>query len=90
MTKSLKLGGPLVENSGRAAIYKPELLTKVVALRHDLNQRKRNEPNLRAVVYTQHVAVHESIVRGVARDGFQVYQFTGSSDSNKRDQAIRR
>mmetsp|Transcript_5093 Transcript_5093/g.11581 ORF Transcript_5093/g.11581 Transcript_5093/m.11581 type:complete len:236 (+) Transcript_5093:360-1067(+) len=66
----------------------PERLTKIVALRKDLAEHKRTEPQLRAVVYTQFVDVHGACVRGLEKDGFEVYQFTGSSNSMKRDAAI--
>ena len=38
--------------------FVPSRLTKVVALRNDLAQLRRNEPNLRAVVFTQYTDVH--------------------------------
>ena len=69
--------------------YIPERLTKIVALRKDLVEHRMTEPQLRAVVFTQHLEVHDTCVRGLEQDGFDVYQFTGSSDSNKRDAAIR-
>ena len=69
--------------------YIPERLTKIVALRNDLAEQRQSEPNLRAVVFTQFVDIHDACVRGLEKDGFEVYQFTGSSTSVKRDQAIR-
>jgi len=69
--------------------YKPEKLTKIVALRNDLATHRRSEPKLRAVVFTQHLDVHDACVRGLQADGYDVHQFTGSSSSNKRDDAIR-
>ena len=52
-------------------------------------EHRRIEPQLRAVVFTQQLEVCDTCVRGLEQDGFDVYQFTGSSDSNKRDAAIR-
>mmetsp|Transcript_4648 Transcript_4648/g.10520 ORF Transcript_4648/g.10520 Transcript_4648/m.10520 type:complete len:946 (-) Transcript_4648:127-2964(-) len=69
--------------------YIPERLTKIEALRKDLAEHNRTEPKLRAVVFTQHLDVHDACVRGLEKDGFSVYQFTGSTDSCKRDAAIR-
>lgn len=78
--------------SGRKARrwYKPECLTKVVALRRDLNELRQAEPAMRAVVFTQYVNMHEASVRGLQQDGFDVLQFTGSSSSRERDDAIRK
>lgn len=69
--------------------YIPERLTKVNALRKDLADLKKTEPHLRAVVFTHHLDVHEACKSGLRRDGFEVYEFTGSSDSTIRDAAIR-
>ena len=69
--------------------YIPERLTKIVALRQDLAACRSREPQLRAVVFTQHLEVHDACVRGLQRDGFDVYQFSGSSSASKRDEAIR-
>ena len=74
------VGGPKKINR-----YIPEKLTKVVALRKDLAKHRREEPGLRAVVYTQHLDVHAACVRGLEKDGFEIYQFTGSSSSTNRD-----
>lgn len=81
------LKGTLVQTVERK--YIPERLTKIVALRNDLAQHQANEPNLRAVVFTQFVDIHDACVRGLKSDGFNVYQFTGSTSSLKRDKAIR-
>ena len=69
--------------------YKPESLAKVVALRKDLGELKKAEPTMRAVVFTQYLDMHDACVRGLEQDGFEVLQFTGSSSSNDRDDAIR-
>lgn len=60
--------------------YVPERLSKIVALRQDLAKQKKM-----AVVFTQYLGIHDACVRGLAQDGFEVYQFTGSSDSTKRE-----
>lgn len=74
-----------------AAIFglRPEKLSKIVALREGLASLRQREPNARAVVYTQSLDVHEACVRGLKADGFEVFQFTGSTDSRRRDAAIR-
>ncbi|KAL9189332.1 hypothetical protein ACHAXT_011822 [Thalassiosira profunda] len=64
-------------------------LTKVAALRKDLAELKRREPCIRAVVFTQFTKVHSATRSGLQRDGFDVFEFSGSSSSNKRDKAIR-
>lgn len=69
--------------------YNPEHLTKVVALRNDLKSLRQAEPGLKAVVFTQFLEVHNACVRGLKADGFDVQEFTGSSNSIKRDEAIR-
>jgi SNF2 family DNA or RNA helicase len=66
-----------------------EHLTKIAALRADLANLKRIEPNLRVVVYTQYVQVHTACVSGLMKDGFEVHQFDGSSGACQRDKAIR-
>ena len=65
--------------------YIPQLLTKVVALRKSLASQRRLDPVIRAVVFTQFLDVHSACVRGLQGDGSDVYQFTGSSSTNKRD-----
>ena len=40
-------------------------------------------------MFTQHLEVQDACVRGLQRDGFDVYQFSGSSSASKRDEAIR-
>ena len=70
--------------------FKPECLTKVVALRKDLNELRETDPAMRAVVFTQYVNMHDTSVRGLKQDGFDVLQFTGSSSSRERDDAIRK
>jgi len=70
--------------------YKPDCLAKVVALRKDLNELQKTEPAMRAVVFTQYLDLHEASVRGLKQDGFEVFQFTGSSSTNNRDKAIRK
>ena len=69
--------------------YIPERLSKVVALRKDLATHRRNDQKLGAVVFTSYLEVHDACVRGLNADGFDVFQFSGSSSSTKRDQAIR-
>lgn len=69
--------------------YNPERLSKIVALRQDLANLRRSEAQLRAVVFTQHLDVHDACVRGLQRDGFDVYQFSGSTGAAQRDSAIR-
>jgi SNF2 family DNA or RNA helicase len=69
--------------------YIPQRLTKVVALRKSLAEQRRIDPVIRAVVFTQFLDVHSACVRGLQGDGFDVYQFTGSSSTNQRDIAIR-
>ena len=69
--------------------YNPEHLTKVVALRNDLKSLRQAEPGLKAVVFTQFLEVHNACVRGLKADGFDVQEFTGSSHTIKRDEAIR-
>ena len=70
--------------------YKPECLAKAVALRKDLSELRKTEPAMRAVVFTQYLDLHEASVRGLEQDGFEVFQFTGSSNTNSRDDAIRK
>ena len=70
--------------------YKPECLAKVVALRKNLSELQKTEPAMRAVVFTQYLDLHEASVRGLKQDGFEVFQFTGSSNTNNRDKAIRK
>ena len=79
----------LWETYGLSRRYIPERLTKVVALRRDLTEQRRTDPTIRAVVFTQFLDVHEACVRSLQRDGFDVYEFKGSSSSTKRDEAIR-
>lgn len=69
--------------------YIPQRLTKVVALRKSLAEQRRIDPVIRAVVFTQFLDVHSACVRGLQGDGFDLYQFTGSSSTNQRDNAIR-
>ena len=69
--------------------YIPERLTKVVALRKDLTEHLKSNPQLRAVVFTHHVDIHEVCVRALNQDGFDVHKFTGRSSANARDAAIR-
>ena len=90
-SKVLNQGNPkqLMEVYALEKRYNPERLTKIVALRNDLAEHRRSEPNLRAVVFTQFVDIHAACVRGLEKDGFEVYEFTGSSNSVKRDTAIR-
>ena len=80
-----------VPGKGRKIIYryKPECLAKAVALRKDLSELRQAEPAMRAVVFTQYLDLHEASVRGLEQDGFEVLQFTGSSSSRERDDAIR-
>jgi len=70
--------------------FKPECLTKVVALRKDLNELRETDPAMRVVVFTQYVNMHDTSVHGLKQDGFDVLQFTGSSSSRERDDAIRK
>jgi len=69
--------------------YKPECLAKVVALRKDLSEFQKTEPAMRAVVFTQYLDLHEASVSGLKQDGFEVLEFTGSSKTKSRDDAIR-
>jgi SNF2 family DNA or RNA helicase len=69
--------------------YNPDRLTKILALRNDLRDLRQHEPELKAVVFTQFLEVHSACVRGLKKDGYDVYEFTGSSNSVKRDAAIR-
>ena len=55
--------------------YNPERLTKIVALRQDLANHRRSEAQLRAVVFTQHLDVHDACVRGLQRDGLMFINF---------------
>ena len=59
-------------------------------MRRDLNKLQKTEPTVRAVVFTQYLDLHEACVRGLKQDGFEVLEFTGSSSSLKRDEAIRK
>ena len=77
------------KNGKNKYCYSPEHLTKIVALRKDLQDLRQNEPKLKAVVFTQFLEVHSACVRGLKADGYDVFEFTGSSDSVKRDAAIR-
>ena len=69
--------------------YDPDRLSKIVALRKDLATHRRTETALRAVVFTQHVAMHEACIKGLKEDGFDIKQFTGSTSASKRDKEIR-
>ena len=80
---SLLLGHPNQLMEG--ICYIPERLTKMDALRNDQAWHRRIEPNLRSVVFTQHLGIYDACVRGLKQDGLEVYQLTSSSDSCKRD-----
>ena len=66
-----------------------EECTKFHALREALRAKRRAEPAMHAVVFTQHVATHERIARMLRADGFAVLAFSGSTAAAKRATHIR-
>ena len=63
--------------------------SKIKALRRKLRDLRREEPGLRAVIFTQYTATHAAIVKKCKKDGFETFEFNGSSSATKRDRQIR-
>lgn len=63
--------------------------SKIKALVEDLNLLRRSEPSYRVVVFTQSLAMHQSIVNALKREKLKTFQFSGSTAAKQRDTAIR-
>jgi SNF2 family DNA or RNA helicase len=63
--------------------------TKIKALVEDLNLFRRSDPSFRVLVFTQSLAMHNNIVEALKHEAVKTFQFTGSTEPNKRDIAIR-
>jgi len=65
--------------------------TKVSALLEEMKRLEKDDPNFRAVVYTQYSNTHEQVVSALNKFFFiqAVYQITGSTTATERDAAIR-
>ena len=63
--------------------------SKIKALRRKLRDLRREDPGLRAVIFTQYTATHAAIVEKCKKDGFETFEFNGSSSATKRDRQIR-
>jgi SWI/SNF-related matrix-associated actin-dependent regulator of chromatin subfamily A3 len=68
--------------------FNPAHLSKIIALRKDLQEQRKLDPSLKAVVFTRSLDIHAACVKGLTDDSFEIFQFTGSSNSQKRDEAI--
>lgn len=63
--------------------------SKIKALRRKLKDLRREDPGLRAVIFTQYTATHAAIVEKCKKDEFETFEFNGSSSATKRDRQIR-
>jgi len=81
-----------VKKSGKKGrlVFNPNCLTKIKVLREELKKLRKQKPKTKVVIFTQYIPVHEACVQGLSNDGFQVFQFTGSTPACKRDEVIRK
>jgi DNA repair protein RAD16 len=63
--------------------------TKIKALLQDLQTLRRQESNMRIVVFTQYLRTFNACVDAVKRTGIDTYKFSGSTSAKQRDDAIR-
>lgn len=63
--------------------------TKLKALRADLEELRRQDPSMHAVVFTHCTGAHSAIVQALKARRFDICQFTGSNSAAQRHESIR-
>jgi hypothetical protein len=73
----------------REYVAKPEACTKLAALRADLLSLRAKDASMHAVVFTHIMATHLAVVSMLRAAHFHVCEFSGSTQVDKRHEAIR-